>query len=109
MFVRNIAGYPIKLKYRESYIQIPYDGRIYSIPDDMNTYGHCQVIMPFNIKTQDVTYINKTGDVSEIEGRKKRRGRKPKPPRDPNKPLKGVSISKKKRKELKKKLKTKAE
>ena len=99
MYVRNTAGFDITVKYRNTNIKIPYDGKIYSIPDDANTFGYCTIIKPFNIKNQNVEYVNRDGGISDIDGHK-RRGRKENPPRDPDKPLKGVSIPKKRRNEI---------
>lgn len=96
MYVKNIVGYDIKIRYKPDInISIPFDGKIYSVPDDMTIFKeYLKVIRPFNIKNQKVPYIKKDGEVSNIKTNK-RRGRPPKKKRDENKPLKGVKLKKK--------------
>lgn len=80
MYVRNTAGYNFLFNYKNTTIYIPYDGKIYSVPDDIGKFNELSVIMPIHIKSQEVTYINKTGKVASpnILGHK-RRGRPFKP------------------------------
>lgn len=80
MYVRNVAGYNFAFKYNGAVIYIPFDGTIYSIPDDSGTYKELLVIAPMHIRTQKVVYINKDGSRAsdKISGHK-RRGRPPKP------------------------------
>ncbi len=93
MYVRNVAGYNFAFKYREIVIYIPFDGTIYSIPDDSGSYRELKAIQPMHIKTQMVTYINKDGSAaSENLSGHKRRGR-PRKVVDPNQPLKGVKAN----------------
>ena len=86
MYVRNVAGYNFAFKYGDdnAIIHIPYDGIIYSIPDDSGPYRELKVIAPMNIRTQDVIYMNKNGQraSANISGHK-RRGRPPKPVVEP--------------------------
>ena len=92
MYVRNVAGYNFAFKYREAVIYVPYDGRIYSIPDDSGTYKELKVVPAMHVRTQPVTYINKDGSqASEKLSGHKRRGRPPKKV-DPDQPLKGVKV-----------------
>lgn len=80
MYVRNVAGYNFAFRYRDSVIHVPFDGQIYSIPDDSGRYHELRVIMPMHIRTQNVIYINKDGSrASENISGHKRRGRPPKP------------------------------
>lgn len=83
MYVRNVAGYNFAFRYRDSVIHVPYDGKIYSIPDDSGTYRELKVILPMNVRTQPVTYINKDGSTASpnLSGHK-RRGRPPKKEND---------------------------
>lgn len=78
MYVRNTAGFNFSFKYRDTVINIPYDGKIYSIPDDVEIekYNHLKVVLPMNVRTQEVTYIRKDGEVASenILGHR-RRGR----------------------------------
>jgi len=92
MYVRNVAGYNFAFKYRDAVLYVPYDGRIYSIPDDSGSYRELKVIPAMHIRTQPVTYINKDGSVAskKLSGHK-RHGRPPKIV-DPIQPLKGVKI-----------------
>lgn len=94
MYVRNVAGYNFAFYYRDAVIHIPFDGRIYSIPDDSGVYKELRVIQPMHIRTQSVTYINKDGSVASanLSGHK-RRGR---PPKDENKTSDGVVANTKK-------------
>ena len=78
MYVRNSVGFTFTFKYRDVVITIPYDGKIYSIPDDVEIekYNQLKVVIPWNIRTQDVTYIRKDGQIaSENLLGHKRRGR----------------------------------
>jgi hypothetical protein len=80
MYVRNTAGFNFSFKYRDAVILIPFDGKIYSIPDDVEIekYNHLKVVPSMNVRTQEVTYIRKDGEVASenILGHK-RRGRPP--------------------------------
>ena len=62
MYVRNVAGYNFAFKYRDAVIYVPYDGKIYSIPDDSGTYRELKVVPAMHVRTQAVTYINKDGN-----------------------------------------------
>lgn len=78
MYVRNVAGYNFTFTYRDIVIFIPHDGKIYSIPDDVeiDKYSQLKIVLPMNVRTQDVTYIRKDGEVaSENLLGHKRRGR----------------------------------
>jgi len=76
MYVRNVAVYNFAFNYRDTVIYIPADGKIYSIPDDSGVYSELREVMPMHVRTQPVTYINKTGEIASenILGHK-RRGR----------------------------------
>ena len=94
MYVRNVAGYNFAFKYRDIVIYIPYDGKLYSIPDDSGSYRELRVIPAMHVRTQNVTYINKDGNTaSEKLSGHKRRGRPTKKPVDPDQPLKGVTTN----------------
>ena len=103
MYVRNIAGFDISIRYtKDVEIKIPNDGYMYSVPDDMKVFPeYLQVIRPFNVKSQPVTYIKKDGEVSDTDA-KKRSGRPPNEV-DEDQPLKGVSLEKDKDGEPKRK------
>jgi len=78
MYVRNSAGFTFSFKYRDVVIVIPYDGKIYSIPDDVEIekYNQLKVVLPMNVRTQEVKYVRKDGEIaSENLLGHKRRGR----------------------------------
>jgi len=91
MYVINVSGMEVKVKYRDTVITIPYDNKFYSVPDDMKVFpDYLKEVRPYDVRFKDVPYIRTDGKVSDIETHK-RRGRPEKPERDPNdKPLKGV-------------------
>ena len=75
MYVRNVAGYNFSFYYRGKVMYIPFDGKIYSIPDDSGRYRELKTILPMHVRTQEVVYLNTEGKITD--GGKKRRGRKP--------------------------------
>jgi len=77
MYVRNRVGYNFAFKYRDTIITIPYDGIIYSIPNDCPTFKELQIIMPMHIRTQKVIYIKVDGSISDKVNGPKRSGRPP--------------------------------
>ena len=89
MYVRNSAGFVFSFKYRDVVIVIPYDGKIYSIPDDVEIekYNQLKVVLPMNVRTQEVTYIRKDGEIASehLMGHKRRdksKREEPKPPKE---------------------------
>jgi len=72
MYVRNIAGYNFSFMYRGNVMYIPYDGKIYSIPDDAGKYRELKRILPMHVRTQEVVYLRVDGKISNGQ---KRRGR----------------------------------
>src|SRR5574343_604273 len=76
MYVKNVGGSPFQFRYRDAVNYIPYDGKIYSIPDDSGEYRELKVIRGTHVRTQTVVYINKDGSEASpnICGHK-RRGR----------------------------------
>ena len=74
MYVRNRVGFNFAFMYRGYKIVIPYDGKIYSIPNDCPKFTELQIILPMNVRTQEVIYIKVDGSVGNFDGHK-RRGR----------------------------------
>jgi len=75
MYVRNRIGFNFAFKYRGNTITIPYDGKIYSIPNDVPRFKELSVIMPMHIKTQEVIYVKVDGTLSPNLPNHKRSGR----------------------------------
>ncbi len=78
MYVRNSAGFNFSFNYKDVVIFIPFDGKIYSIPDDIDIrkYNQLTEVKSMNVRTQEVTYIRNDGEIaSEKLLGHKRRGR----------------------------------
>jgi len=68
MYLKNIAGYNIRVLYRGGYVTIMSDGNIYRMPDDFEVdkyTGIFQIIHPSHVRTKPVIYIKVNGEVSE--------------------------------------------
>jgi len=103
MYVKNIAEYNFAFNYRGKLMIIPFDGKIWSIPDDSGEYKELKIIPSQHIRKQEVTFLKKDGEISSGNLRGHQRRGRPPVDRSIKKgelPLKNVRISDEKRESL---------
>lgn len=95
MYVKNVAGYNFAFFYKGVVINIPYNGVIYSVPDDIGRYDELKQLYINSIGNKKVVYIKIDGSVGSdnMSGKGQRRGRSIRV-RDPHHPLKGSRLPK---------------